>query len=193
MATAKPTITGIILAGGRSSRMGGQDKGLLLLHGLPLYRHVLAGLTEQVSQVIINANRHQDQYRQSGLTVISDTIADFQGPLAGMLAGLQAAETDWVAFVPCDAPVFPLNLVARLWHDKEDAKAAFAHSDNRDHPAFALLNRALAPCLQRFLAGGDRRVMLFFDSINAARVMFSETHPAFANLNTPDDLAGWAW
>lgn len=185
-------ITGIILAGGRSSRMGGEDKGLILLDGRPLYRHVLACLAGQVDRVLINTNRHHDLYRQSGLPVISDTLPDFQGPLAGMLAGLQAADTEWVVFVPCDAPVFPENLVAGLWNGKLDAAAAFAHSGHRDHPAFALLSRALIPELDAFLARGERRVMLFFEHINARRVDFPQEFLAFTNLNTPQDLADWA-
>ncbi|WP_207918059.1 molybdenum cofactor guanylyltransferase MobA [Sodalis ligni] len=185
------SITGVILAGGRSSRMGGEDKGLILLNQRPLYRHVLDHLAGQVSTVIINANRHLDQYRQSGLQVITDTLPDFQGPLAGMLAGLKAAGTPWIVFVPCDVPVFPADLVARLWEGKGNADAAFAHSGERDHPAFGLLNRSLIPALESFLSRGERRVMLFFMQVNAARVVFTARHPAFSNLNTPRDIADW--
>ncbi len=192
MSIISTPITGVILAGGRSSRMGGEDKGLMLLDRRPLYRHVLESLAGQVTFVLINTNRHLDQYRQSGLPVITDTLPDFQGPLAGMLAGLNASGTQWVMFVPCDVPVFPEDLVQRLWEEKQDAEAAFAHSGERDHPAFALLNRSLIPSLERFLSRGERRVMLFFTQINAVRVVFPVQHPAFANLNTPQDLADWA-
>ncbi|WP_213993535.1 molybdenum cofactor guanylyltransferase MobA [Sodalis sp. dw_96] len=185
------SITGVILAGGRSSRMGGEDKGLILLNQRPLYRHVLDLLAKQVATVLINTNRHLDQYRQSGLPVITDTLPDFQGPLAGMLAGLKAAGTPWVVFVPCDVPVFPVDLVTRLWEGKQNADAAFAHSGERDHPAFALVNRSLIPALESFLSRGERRVMLFFMQVNAARVVFPARHPAFINLNTPRDITDW--
>ncbi|XBS69833.1 molybdenum cofactor guanylyltransferase MobA [Acerihabitans sp. KWT182] len=188
----KTPITGVILAGGRSSRMGGEDKGLIPINGRPLYRHVLDRLSGQVTTALINANRHLDQYRQCGLPVITDTLPDFQGPLAGMLSGLKAANTSWVVFAPCDAPVFPSDLVARLWQGKRDANAAFAHSGGRDHPAFALLNRALVSRLEDFLSRGERRVMLFLTQVNAAKVIFPARYPTFANLNTPQDLADWA-
>lgn len=169
--------------------MGGQDKGLLPLEGQPLYQHVLAGLSRQVSQVLINANRHVEQYRQSGLPVIPDVLPDFLGPLAGMQAGLQAAGTEWVVFVPCDVPVFPQDLVQRLWQKKRNATAAYANSGDRDHPAFALLNRSLLPQLELFLSRGERRVMLFFAQVHAQRVIFPSRATEFINLNTPQDLA----
>ena len=172
--------------------MGGEDKGLILLNGHPLFQHVLDHLAGQVSTILINTNRHLHQYRQSVLSVITDTLPDFQGPLAGMLAGLKAADTQWVIFVPCDVPVFPVDLVARLWEGKQTADAAFPHSGERDHPAFALLNRALIPTLESFLSRGERRVMLFFTEVNAVRVVFPMQPPAFINLNTPQDLADWA-
>jgi molybdopterin-guanine dinucleotide biosynthesis protein A len=189
MNSISSTITGVILAGGRSSRMGGGDKGLLPLDGLPLYRHVLVGLSRQVDKVLINANRHSDQYRLSGLPVVPDVLPDFLGPLAGMQAGLKAADTEWVVFVPCDVPVFPQDLVLRLWEKRLDAAAAFASSGDRDHPAFALLNRSLLPQLELFLSRGERRVMLFFEQMNAQRVVFTAQPSEFINLNTPQDLA----
>lgn len=185
-------ITGVILAGGRSTRMGGEDKGLIVLNQVPLYRYVLDRFSPQVSQVIISANRNQQYYRQSGLTVISDTLPDFPGPLAGMLAGLQAASTEWVVFAPCDVPIFPADLVTRLWQGKQRAAAAFACAGGRDHPAFSLLHRTLIPALENTLARGDRKVMLFFAQINAQRVVFPAEPPAFANLNTPQDLQQWS-
>lgn len=106
----RQSITGVILAGGRGSRMGGQDKGLVPLLSKPLYQYILARLSPQVGQVIINANRNQARYRESQLTVISDLNSDFSGPLAGMQAALHYAKTEWLLFVPCDVPDFPLNL-----------------------------------------------------------------------------------
>ncbi len=162
-----------------------------MLNRQPLYRHVLDRLAPQVGCVMINANRNLACYRQSGQPVITDTLADYPGPLAGMLAGLQAARTEWVVFAPCDVPVFPADLVSCLWQGKQEAAAAFACGGGRDHPAFALLNRALIPALEIFLAQGERKVMLFFARVGAVRVMFPAGQGAFLNLNTPQDLQNW--
>src|SRR5690606_37051954 len=106
-------VSGVILAGGRATRMGGDDKGWVPLAGTPLIQHVLTRLRPQVDEVLINANRSQARYRQLA-PVIGDAQADFQGPLAGMLAGLTAARHDWVLFVPCDGPALPLDLMTRF-------------------------------------------------------------------------------
>ncbi len=188
----KSEITGVILAGGRSIRMGGEDKGLIALNHVPLYRYVLERLSPQVAQVMISANRNLEHYRESGLKVINDTLPDYPGPLAGMLAGLRAADTPWVAFAPCDVPIFPTDLVTRLWQGKQKAFAAFACAGERDHPAFSLLHRSLIPVLENFLTGGDRKVVLFFAQINAQRVVFPVEPRAFTNLNTPQDIQQWS-
>jgi|SRR5476649_1026319 len=185
-------ITGVILAGGRSTRMGGEDKGLIALNHVPLYRYVLDRLSPQVVEVMISANRNLQHYRESGLMVINDTLPDYPGPLAGMLAGLRAADTPWVAFAPCDVPIFPANLVSRLWQGKQHALAAFACAGEHDHPTFSLLHRSLVPALENFLARGERKVMLFFTQINAQRVAFPLEPRAFTNLNTPQDIEQWS-
>ncbi|SPE29894.1 hypothetical protein SBBP1_510010 [Burkholderiales bacterium] len=114
---ARESITGVILAGGRGARMGGADKGLVAFNGRALVAHVLARLQPQVAEIIISANRNVDRYRVFGHRVVQDDRANFgpfAGPLAGMLAGLRQSRLPWVAFVPCDAPALPLDLVAAL-------------------------------------------------------------------------------
>ncbi|TCV93565.1 molybdenum cofactor guanylyltransferase MobA [Biostraticola tofi] len=187
-----PDITGVILAGGRSTRMGGEDKGLKILHRQPLFSHVLAHLAPQVQGIMINANRNMERYQQGGFQVFQDTLPGFPGPLAGMLAGLMAAPNEWSVFVPCDVPVFPQDLVQRLWHGRGDSLASFVGNGGRDHPTFALLHRALVPELENYLGRGERKVMLFLNLIHARRVVFDDPYPAFANLNTPKDLQNWA-
>ncbi|WP_413740557.1 molybdenum cofactor guanylyltransferase MobA [Sodalis sp. RH14] len=187
----KADITGVILAGGQATRMAGKDKGLVMVNHIPLYRYVLDGLAPQVGTVLLNANRNIALYRQSGLRVVSDSMPGYPGPLAGMLAGLQAAPTQWVVFAPCDVPVFPGDLVQRLWDGKREALAAFASAGGREHPAFALLHRVLISQLEAFLAQGERKVMLFFNRIAAERVIFPVKNPNFHNLNTPLDVQNW--
>src|SRR5699024_6312427 len=107
-------ITGAVLAGGAGRRMGGVDKGLVELRGKPLVAWALDALRPQTATLLINANRSQDQYRVFGWPVIADDGDGYQGPLAGMLAVLSAAQTAYVLTVPCDAPRIPPDLAARL-------------------------------------------------------------------------------
>lgn len=183
-----PAITGVILAGGRGSRMGGQDKGLIIWHQQPLYHHVLQRLKPQVDTVWINANRNLAAYQQSGFAVIVDTLPDFPGPLAGMLAALEQAETEWVVFSSCDTPLLPDNLVAHLWRNKNCALAVWACSEERDHPALALMHRSLATPLREYLERGERRLLLFLRQAGGHGVLFSNAGAAFNNINNPEDL-----
>lgn len=184
-------ITGVILAGGRGSRMGGEDKGLMLLKGVPLWQHVLQRLQPQSGQVFISANRNIEHYQQSGLPVVTDTISGFAGPLAGMLAALRAIDSEWAVFTACDTPFIPQDLVERLWRQKGEAKAVWARSNQRDHPTVCLLHRSLAEPLENFLQDGDRKLMLFMQQIAAHAVDFDDYPQAFININTPEDLRSW--
>ena len=107
-------ITGLILAGGRGSRMGGVDKGLQNHLGMPLAMHALLRLGPQVGEIMINANRNLGAYEAMGVPVWPDTLPDYAGPLAGFLAGLEHCETPYLVTVPCDSPLFPDDLVQRL-------------------------------------------------------------------------------
>ncbi|MFC0229181.1 molybdenum cofactor guanylyltransferase MobA [Serratia aquatilis] len=184
-------ITGVILAGGRSARMGGEDKGLIQLGEKALYQHVLSRLMPQVNQVIISANRNLHSYQKSGLQVVSDPMADYPGPLAGMLAALSYARTEWVVCTPCDVPDFPINLVEKLWQHKGKSLAAYASDGQREHPTFALLHTSLVKELTHYLDQGDRKLMLFMAAIDAKEVLFSGQKDAFRNLNTPEDCQKW--
>lgn len=190
MAVRRPetmSISGVILAGGRGSRMGGEDKGLVQYRNKPLYQHVLERLRPQVSDVCISANRNQARYQQSGIAVIADTLPDFPGPLAGMLAALQTADNEWVVFASCDTPELPEDLVQRLWQGKGNAPAVWARAAERDHPTLALLHRNMAAPLAAYLAKGERRVMLFLQEIGGHAVLFEDA-AAFNNINRPEDL-----
>lgn len=187
-APERETVTGVILAGGRGSRMGGEDKGLMLWQNKPLYQHVLQRLQPQVTTVWINANRNIEVYQQSGLPVISDTLTDFPGPLAGMLAALQQAETEWIVFTSCDTPLLPDNLVQHLWRHKGAASVVWACTEERDHPTLALLHRSLAGSLQHYLDSGDRKLMLFLQQAGGQGILFDQAEAAFRNFNHLDDL-----
>ena len=186
--TELPEITGVILAGGKGSRMGGQDKGLIIWQEKVLYLHVLQRLSPQVTTILINANRNLAIYQQSGYPVISDTVSDFPGPLAGILSALEHTQTDWVVVTPCDTPLLPENLVTELWRHKGHAPAVWARSEERDHPTLTLLHRSLAPQLRQYLEHGERRLMVFLQQAGGHSVMFRHAETAFRNMNHPDDL-----
>lgn len=184
-------ITGVVLAGGKARRMGGADKGLLELDGKPLWKHVADNLLSQLETVVVNANRHQNIYQKSGLRVIPDSLADFPGPLAGMLSVFLQEKGDWFLFCPCDTPYIPRDLVARLKAQRNDSAVVWVHDGERDHPTIALVNRSVQPLLQDYLQSGERRVMVFMRLAGGHAVDFSDQKDAFVNVNTPEELARW--
>ena len=187
---AREAIAGLILAGGRGQRLGGVDKGLQPWRGRPLVDHALARLAPQVSAVMISANRNAPAYASRGVRVLADASDDFPGPLAGILAGLRAAATPWLAVVPCDSPRLPLDLVERLARGVGARRGAVVQRE-RLEPVCCLLSTALADDLERYLADGGRKVEGWV-ARHASPVPFDrpDDAAAFANINTPDDLAG---
>lgn len=183
------SITGVILAGGRGSRMGGEDKGLVLLGAEPMVVHVVRRLRPQVGEVLISANRNHERYGALGYRVVPDLLANYQGPLAGMASALQAATTPFVVTVPCDSPLFGPDLVARLAQAlaREDADIAVAHDGEREHPVFLLLKRNLLPSLRNFLDAGERKIDRWFLNHRVARADFSDCPQAFINVNDPEE------
>ena len=149
-------ISAVILAGGRATRMGGADKGLLLLQHKPLIQHVIDRLTPQVDEILINANRGLEQYRTFGYRVLQDEVAEFLGPLAGFSLGLQHAKHEYLLTVPCDSPLLPHDLAQRLMaglHEK-NADVAVASSDDSVHPVFCLCRKSVLPSLTEYLEQG---------------------------------------
>jgi molybdopterin-guanine dinucleotide biosynthesis protein A len=200
-------ITGLILAGGQGSRMGGVDKGLQLLHGRPLVEHAIERLRSQVGPLAISANRHVDVYQNYGFPVWpdssvgspADTPADspskhFAGPLAGIATGLAAAHTDWLLVVPCDAPLFPLDLADKFVEALviSTADLAFAATTEADgtrqrHPVFALLPTRLAASAAEQVAGEVWKLGAWYGHHNAVEVSFRDSR-AFYNANTLREL-----
>jgi molybdopterin-guanine dinucleotide biosynthesis protein A len=196
-----PGITGLILAGGRGSRMGGIDKGLQNFRGLPLALQTLMRLQVQsqpLQEVLINANRNLSAYESLGVPVWPDSIDGFAGPLAGFLAGLERCETPLLLTVPCDTPLFPLDLVERLVqamdaHDADMAMAAAPEADGtvRPQPVFCLLKTDLLESLVKFTQGGGRKIDAWTGQHRCAIVPFdlpSDNPQAFANANTLAEL-----
>ncbi|WP_336216340.1 molybdenum cofactor guanylyltransferase MobA [Enterobacter sp. P82] len=181
-------ITGVVLAGGRSTRMGGKDKGLQLLNGKPLWQCVADALTGQVTTMVISANRHIETYQRSGYAVYQDNQTNYPGPLAGMLSVMQQSPGEWFIFCPCDTPLIPSCLVERLVRLRAAAPVVWVHDGERDHPAIALMHRSLVPALQEYLTAGERRVMVFMRQSGGHSIDFSDMKSAFVNVNTTEDL-----
>lgn len=193
MTISRDDITGLVLAGGRGSRMGGVDKGLQTHAGLPLALHALLRLQPQVGATMINANRNLSAYESMGVPVWPDALADYPGPLAGMLAGLEHAETPWLVTVPCDTPNFPADLVERLASAAEAEGADIAMAATREQgtvqaqPVFCLMRTALLEDLVAFLHAGERKIDRWTARHRVAQVVFDDAN-AFFNANTLEEL-----
>lgn len=181
-------ITGLILAGGKAERMGGQDKGLLELHGAPLIEYALDVITQVTPRVIISANRHQDRYTRYGHPVVSDVLNGYAGPLAGIQAALAQIETGWLLVMPCDAPLATPDLLQRLLAGGDDGKARLARDAERLQPTFCLLHKALADSLLRFLDSGQRKTLVWLQSLDPEIADCSDHPEWFLNVNTPEEL-----
>jgi len=189
---------GVILAGGRATRMGGGDKGLRLVAGRRLMDHVIARLSPQVAGMAINANGDPLRLAEFGLPVLADSLPDHPGPLAGVLAGL-----DWAAgqgapaivTAAADTPFFPPDLVARLQAKAGPSGLALAASGDAEgrvwrQPTFGLWPVALRDDLRAALTGGLRKIVMWTDAHGAGQAVFpSVPFDPFFNVNTPEDIA----
>lgn len=195
-------ITGLVLAGGRGSRMGGVDKGLQGFRGMPLALHTLMRLQLQTGATMVNANRNLAAYESFGAPVWPDGLADYAGPLAGFMTGLERCETPWMLTVPCDTPLFPLDLAARLAAAAEQAGASIAmaaapeadgsgHVAVRPQPVFCLLRVELLESLTAFTQAGGRKIDAWTGQHPCAIVPFNapgDDPQAFFNANTLAEL-----
>lgn len=210
-------ITGLVLAGGQGTRMGGVDKGLQVFRGQPLALRALERLRPQVGALMISANRHLANYAAFGVPVWPDARVDdigYPGPLAGFLSGLAHCRTPWLLTVPCDTPHFPLDLAKRLGRAAlaqgadiavacaPDASSTAASPSAfagplRPQPVFCLLRTDLHDSLRDYLAAGGRKVGAWTAQHRAVRVPFDlpgDAPGAFANANTLAELeALQAW
>jgi molybdenum cofactor guanylyltransferase len=186
-------ITGLILAGGRGSRMGGVDKGLQTFRGAPMVLHAIMRLQPQVGVMMINANQNIGPYESFGLPVWPDQLTGFEGPLAGLQTGLSYCETDYLVTAPCDSPFLPHDLVARLSDalvaaDAELAVAVTQEDGKRQpHPVFCLMQISVLASLSAFLQDSGRKVDKWYRSLRFVEVDFPDAS-AFRNINTLEEL-----
>ncbi len=185
---------GVILAGGRATRMGGNDKGLLTINDRPMILHISEVLHPQVDRLLINANRNQSTYAAlTGCPVVSDQpgdlIGDFAGPLAGMAAALAYSDMPYLVAVPCDSPFLAPDLVTRLHQglNEQQADLAIATLGEKLQPVFVLLSHHLLDSLTDFLESGGRKIIYWYYQHKVAEVDFSDRVQMFENINTPEE------
>jgi molybdopterin-guanine dinucleotide biosynthesis protein A len=200
MTIDRAAIAGVILAGGRSTRMGGPEKSLLELGARRLFEHAADRLSPQVAALVLNANGDPARFGESGLEIIADTAGDHAGPLAGVLAAMEWMTEEFpsathLATAAADTPFFPRDLVARLAMaaGEEAGAIAIAASADGRHPVFALWPVAHAAKLRQFLESGENPKVLAFANRHAVRIVEFAADPALAldpffNINTPQDL-----
>jgi molybdopterin-guanine dinucleotide biosynthesis protein A len=187
------SVTGLILAGGKGSRMGGVDKGLQALRGKRLVDHVYERFAPQVGGIIINANQNHEEYKTFGVRVVSDAIGGYAGPLAGLHAGLSVSKRPFLASVPCDSPFLPTDLVERLYRrlDESGADLAVAKTGDQPHPVFSLMRRGVLDHLGDFLKNGGRKIDAWYATLSVVEVGFDDEPEAFSNINTREELHTW--
>ena len=181
-------VTGIVLAGGQGRRMGGVDKGLQLLHDKPMVEHVIGRLAPQVDEILINANQNLEAYGRFGYRVVPDAIGGFAGPLAGLHAGLGAAQHPFALTVPCDSPFLPADLFSRLKEKLQKNDLAVAKTGDQAHPVFSLVRVSVLDHLARFLCAGGRKIDAWYSTLSVIEVAFDDEAEAFRNINTREEL-----
>ncbi len=180
--------SGVILAGGKARRMGGADKGLIPFAGRPLITYAIDLLRPLCREIYLNVNRSHKEYGAFGLPLLGDAIGGFAGPLAGVLAALEASETPYLLVIPCDAPALTAEILMGLLKEvAEGAEISVASDGTRLHPVVMALQKGLAGSLRGYLEAGGRKIDRFLERHRTAVVQFSDRE-AFVNLNTPEEL-----
>jgi molybdopterin-guanine dinucleotide biosynthesis protein A len=196
---AREDITGLVLAGGKGLRMGGVDKGLAMLMGQPMALWALRRLAPQVGSVMVSANRNADAYASFGCPVLADASTNFDGPLAGLLAGLQACPTDYLLCAPCDAPRLPMDYAQRMKSVMAEQGCSVVFAANMERvegganrlqtqPTFCLARKDSADSLADFLAGGERKVLLWGARSGRMGAARFDDELGFFNTNTKESL-----
>jgi molybdopterin-guanine dinucleotide biosynthesis protein A len=187
--THMPHTIGLILAGGRSRRMQGQDKTLLAVQGETLLAHVIRRLRPQVDALALNSNVAPDTFAAYGLPVIPDRLPGFLGPLAGIHAGLMQYPEDYLVTAAVDLPFLPPDLVTRLRAGLESKSCAYA-SDGERHALALLWRPGTAASVEDYLQRGGRSLKSFL-AVHGQPVLFDQPRDRglFCNINTPEDLA----
>jgi len=186
---ADKKIGAVILAGGLARRMGGLDKGLVSIAGQPMVKYALDVLTPLVHSVVINANRSIEEYKQFGIPVIPDRLSGHQGPLAGLSAGIDALQSEYVVMCPCDSPFLQSELIQALIEVciENNADIAVPHDGERLQPVFCVVHRRVEASLNIFLESGERKIDRWFLNHVVHTLDAGSFSPSFLNINTEEE------
>ena len=182
---------GVILAGGLARRMNNQDKGLIHYKGRAMVSYAVAAMAPVVDQLIINANRNSERYRQFGLPVVADQTESFDGPLAGVLTAMLHVDAEVLLVMPCDSPLVSTEHLRKLLEarSEKDADVAVAFDGERLHPVFLAIKTALQDSLQAYLARGERKIDRWLEQQKMVKADFSSSPEIFININTMTELS----
>jgi molybdenum cofactor guanylyltransferase len=183
-------ITAVILAGGQGSRMGGIDKGLVMYRDKPLVGHVIDAIRLQLDKIIVNANRSLDDYATFGFPVVADDLTGFQGPLAGFVAAMQAADSDYILTLPCDGPIVHEEYVEEMRRamQRSEADIVVASDGEWMQPVYALIPCRLLDDLKQFLDSGERKIDRWYAQHQTMQLVFPAESGFFTNINTLQEL-----
>ena len=181
-------LTILILAGGKSERMGGEDKGLLQINNEYIINHLSSLAKKYTSNVYINANRNIDRYTNMGLTVWKDELDGYQGPLAGMYTGIIRSATEYILTFPCDGPFVSEIFFERMLIADNSFEIRSAHDGLRIQPVYSLLRKGLKDSLKSFIDSGQRKIDKWYNKCDLELVDFSDNKDLFININSPSDL-----
>ena len=186
----KDEITGVILAGGKARRMGGADKGLVQFRGKPLIEHVIQAFEPQVGNLLINANRNHEIYKNYGFDIVSDESEDYCGPLAGILSALNKIDTPYLATAPCDTPFISRNIVEKLSLSilSEKTEISVAHNGDRLQPVFCVMKKDLIISINNYLREGGRKIDQWIKQHSVTIVDLSSEIKCFENFNSKEEI-----
>jgi len=187
---SKKNVTVIILAGGKGRRMGGQDKGLIAFKNDSLIKHIIDAISQQADNILINANRNIEKYAKYGYPVVEDSLSDFQGPLAGFMAAMSVAKTEYILTLPCDGPIIVENYLEKMIRGLNNAgrEIAVASDGQRMQPVYALIPVNLQSSLHKFLSEGERKIDKWYQQHETSLVEFNPESGLFTNMNTLEDI-----
>tara|TARA_B100001750_G_C15478270_1_gene583872 strand:+ start:730 stop:1335 length:606 start_codon:yes stop_codon:yes gene_type:complete len=184
----KKQLTALILAGGKSSRMEGNDKGLMRFNDKFLIQHLHSLAERFCSNVLVNVNRNFNEYKRFGFNICKDLISDYQGPLAGMYTGLEQTNTDYLITLPCDGPFINESYFKKMVLLDKGFDINVAFDGNRIQPVYCLLRKDLRKSLKSFLESGERKIDKWFDLCSVNSIDFSKNEEMFVNINNKEEF-----
>ena len=184
----KKQLTALILAGGKSSRMEGNDKGLLQINNKYIIQYLHSLAEKFCTDVLVNVNKNVDQYNDLGFNTCEDLMTGFQGPLAGMYTGLHESKTEYLITLPCDGPFIDESYFKKMILLDKESDINVAFDGKRLQPVYCLIRKGMSKSLESFLHSGERKIDKWFDSCSIHHVDFSNNEDLFININSEEDL-----